>query len=365
MQIINYVMITMAIIAAIDRMIGNKFGLGAEFEHGIKMIAPVTLSMAGMLVVTPYITYLLSGVAQSLPTFFDFSVIPASLIANDMGGAHLALSLAESEAMGYYNGLILGSMLGCTVSFTLPFVLGATDKRHHKNIITGLLCGIITVPIGLIIGGLMMSIPFVDMLLGLIPPLVLSAVIAVGILKFERATVKVFVVFGWLIKLVITFGLIVGIVEFLTGYAILPYMSPFPEVFEILVNIVCVMAGAFPLLFVLRKILSRPFAALGRLLGINSVSVSGLFFTMGNSVTTFESVDDMDERGVILNSAFAVSASFVFIDHLAFTLSFNDSYVPAMIVAKLLSGVCAVAFACLFLKIKKGREDLSLSTSLK
>ena len=101
MQVINYIMIAMAIIAAIDRVIGNRFGLGAEFEHGIRMIAPVTLSMAGMLVVAPYISHLLMGVASSVPTFFDFSVIPSALIANDMGGAHLALSLAENETMGY------------------------------------------------------------------------------------------------------------------------------------------------------------------------------------------------------------------------------------------------------------------------
>ena len=358
MQVINYIMIAMAIIAAIDRVIGNRFGLGAEFEHGIKMIAPVTLSMAGMLVVAPYISHLLMGVASSVPTFFDFSVIPSALIANDMGGAHLALSLAENETMGYYNGLILGSMLGCTVSFTLPFVLGATDKKHHKNIIVGILCGIITVPVGCIVGGLIARVPFVDMLLGLVVPVILSALIAVGILKFEKITVKIFVIFGWLIKLIITFGLIVGIVEFLTGYAILPYMSPFPEVFEILVNIVCVMAGAFPLLFVLRKLLEKPFAALGRLLGINSTAVSGLFFTMGNSVTTFETVDSMDERGVILNSAFAVSGSFVFIDHLAFTLSFNSDYVPAMVAAKLVAGVLAVAFACFFLKLKKKKAHI-------
>ena len=63
--------------------------------------------------------------------------------------------------------------------------------------------------------------------------------------------------------------------------------------------------------------------------------------------------DEMDERGLIFNSAFAVSASFVFIDHLAFTLSFNDSYVPAVIAAKLFGGIVAIAFAYFFLKLKK------------
>lgn len=353
MEVINYLMLAVAAVAAIDRIIGNRFGLGAEFEHGIKMMAPLTLSMAGMLVVAPYIAFLLGKAVGFFPSFMDFSSIPASLLANDMGGAHLALELAADSEIGYYNGLVLASMLGCTVSFTLPFVLGATDKRHHKNIITGILLGIIAVPLGCIVGGIIAGVHILKMLTGLIIPTVVSVVIAVGIIKFERVTLKAFAVFGWLIKAIITFGLIVGAVEFLTGYKILPYMSPFPEVFDILINIACVMIGAFPLLFVLRKLLEKPFVLLGKRLGINSASVSGLFFTLGNSVTTFEMVDEMDERGVILNSAFAVSASFVFIDHLAFTLSFNSSYLPAVIAAKLFGGVFAIVFAVLFLKMKR------------
>lgn len=353
MQAINYVMIAFAILGAIDRMIGNKFGIGAEFERGIKMIATLTIVMAGMLVVAPYIEYLLEEAGGAFPDFLDFSVIPASILANDMGGANLARDLAATPEIGYYNGLILGSMLGCTVSCTLPFVLGATAKRHHKNIITGILCGIITIPFGCLLGGIIAGVPFIKMLAGLIIPVLLSAVIAVGVIKFESITIKIFMVLGWIIKLIITFGLIVGIVEFLTGYAILPRMARFPEVFDVLINIFCVMAGAFPLLFLLRKLLRRPFAALGRLLGINSAAASGLFFTMGNYVTTFEMADEMDERGLIFNSAFAVSASFVFIDHLAFTLTFNDSYVPAVIAAKLFGGIVAIAFAYFFLKLKK------------
>ena len=358
MQVINYIMVAMAIIAAFDRIIGNKLGLGAELERGINMIATLTVTMAGLLVVTPYISHLLSGVADSGFLFFDFSVIPSLLIGNDMGGAHLALALAESEAMGYYNGLILASMLGCTVAFTIPFLLGSTNKRHHKNIILGILCGIVTVPFGCLVGGFIAGVPFVDMLLCLVPTLILSSLIAVGILKFENITVKIFLIFGWMIKAVVTFGFIVGVIEFLVGYEVLPYMSSFSEVFDIIINIVCVMAGAFPLLFVLRKIFIKPFSALGRFLGINSTSASGLFFTMGNSVTTFEAVDSMDERGLILNSAFAVSASFAFIDHLAFTLSFKADYLPAVIAAKLSGGILAVVFACFYLKLRNRKATL-------
>ena len=38
--------------------------------------------------------------------------------------------------------------------------------------------------------------------------------------------------------------------------------------------------------------------------------------------------------------AFAVSAAFVFGDHLAFTLSYNSAYIVAVIVGKLVAGDC-------------------------
>ena len=43
--------------------------------------------------------------------------------------------------------------------------------------------------------------------------------------------------------------------------------------------------------------------------------------------------------------AFAVSASFVFGDHLAFTMSFDNRFLFAVIAGKLISGVCAVIAA--------------------
>ena len=56
-------------------------------------------------------------------------------------------------------------------------------------------------------------------------------------------------------------------------------------------------------------------------------------------------MDKMDKKGAVLNSAFAVSASFVFGSHLAFTMAFDSSYIAPMIAGKLVSGVCAVILA--------------------
>ena len=54
-------------------------------------------------------------------------------------------------------------------------------------------------------------------------------------------------------------------------------------------------------------------------------------------------MERIDKKGVILNSAFAISAAFAFADHLAF----NSAYVAAVIAAKLIGGVTAVMLGCL------------------
>lgn len=62
----------------------------------------------------------------------------------------------------------------------------------------------------------------------------------------------------------------------------------------------------------------------------------------------------MDKKGLVLNSAFAVSAAFVFGGHLAFTMAFDSSYAIPMIVGKLISGVCGILLA--FVLYKGGRK---------
>ena len=53
----------------------------------------------------------------------------------------------------------------------------------------------------------------------------------------------------------------------------------------------------------------------------------------------------MDARGKVVNVAFAVSAAFVFGDHMGFTAGFAPELLPAVILGKLAGGITAVAVA--------------------
>ncbi len=350
MQIITYVMIGFAVIAAIDKVTGSRLGLGKEFDRGIMMLGPLAISMTGMLIMAPLIAHLFEGIADKVPEFLDFSIVPAVLLANDMGGAPLAVELARDPQIGMFNAMVVSAMMGCTVAFVIPCALQMVDPQHHKDTLFGILCGIVTIPLGCLVSGLMVGIPFVPLLINLIPLVIFAGVIAFGLLKFKNVTVKILGGVGWVIRLIILIGLVAGIIEFLTGWQVIPYTDTMENAMKIVINIACIMAGAFPLIHVLSKVFGKPLKKLGRLMGINETAALGLLATLGNVLTTFEMINRMDRKGIVLNFAFAVSATALLVDHLAYTLSFNASYVPAVLVGKLVAGVSAVVVAVLLCK---------------
>ena len=75
--------------------------------------------------------------------------------------------------------------------------------------------------------------------------------------------------------------------------------------------------------------------------------------SLANSIATFGMVKDMDRRGKVVNIAFAVSAAFVFGDHLGFAAGFAPEILPGMIVGKLVGGVCAAAVAMWMIRKEK------------
>ena len=109
MDILIFIFASFSLLGIVDCIIGNRFGLGGEFERGIQILGAVTLSMMGMLCLVPVISDVISPVVVPLAEFLhlDPSVFPAMLLANDMGGAPLSKELASYPLIGLYKGLVL------------------------------------------------------------------------------------------------------------------------------------------------------------------------------------------------------------------------------------------------------------------
>lgn len=358
-EIIIYIMVIFAALGALDRIFGSRFGLGEKFEEGIMAIGALSISMVGIIALAPVIANLLKPVI--VPVFGLLGADPAmfagSVLANDMGGAPLAQALALNEDAGNFGGLIVGAMLGPTIVFTIPVALGIIREEDRKYLATGVLAGVITIPIGSLAGGLAAGYSFTMVLKNLIPIIIFAVLIALGLWKFESAMVKGFTYFGKFVVAVITLGLGVGIIEQLTGIVLIPGMNPIGEGFEVVADIAIVLAGAFPLVYVITKVFKKPLMGLGKVLGMNEVAAAGLVASLANSIPMFGMMKDMDDRGKVLNVAFAVSAAFVFGDHLGFTAGFNQDMIFPMIVGKLVGGITAVFAALILVRNKKVSKE--------
>jgi len=273
-----------------------------------------------------------------------------TILACDMGGGALAMQMTENREAALLGGVLNGSMLGATLVFTIPVAMGILREEDRPAMAKGVLCGIVTIPIGLLTGGIAAGFPAAMVLRNLIPIVLIAVLIALGLWRAERAMVQGFALFGKFVVVVVTVGLAAAIAEALTGFAIIPGMAPISEGFETVGTIAIILAGAFPLVFVLTKLLRSPLMAIGRKLGINDAAAAGLIASLANSIATFGLVKDMNERGKVINIAFAVSAAFVFGDHLGFTAGFAPEMIGPMILGKLAGGVSAVAVAMFLTK---------------
>ncbi len=348
-EIILSLMAVFLVLGALDRVIGNKFGLGEKFEEGILAMGALALAMIGILCLAPVLSALLRPVVVPLYGFLgaDPAMFAGTILANDMGGAALARELALTEEAGQFGGLIVGAMLGPTVVFTIPVALGILRKEDLEPLAQGVLAGIVTIPLGAFAGGLAAGFPVGMVLRNLIPIVLIALLLALGLWKRPAAMVKGFAVFGKVVVALITLGLAAAIVESLTGLALVPGMAPIEEGFVTVGAIAIVLAGAFPLVYVITRVFQKPLLRLGRLLGMNDVAAAGLVATLANNIPMFQMLHQMDRRGKVINVAFAVSAAFVFGDHLGFTAGFDETMIFPMIVAKLTGGAAAVGLALL------------------
>jgi len=349
-EIIMYIMVFFMILGAVDHMLGNKFGLGEKFEEGINSMGALALSMVGIIILAPILAKILSPIVvpvyQALGA--DPSMFATSLIALDMGGFQLAKQMAINPQAGMFAAVILGSMMGPTIVFSIPVALGIIDKKDHRFLATGVLSGMVTIPIGCFVGGLMMGLPLMMILKNLVPIIIFAVLIALGLWFKPEGMIKGFSVFGQLIVIIGTLGLALGAIQSMIGVTVIPGMGNVKEGIQVVGSIAMTLAGAFTLVFVITKVFKKPLMGMGKVLGMNETAAAGMVATLANNIPMFGMMKDMDDRGKIINVAFSVSAAFVFGDHLGFVAGVAKDMIFPMIVAKLVAGVTAI-FVAMFM----------------
>lgn len=361
-SVIIFVMMIFMIVGAIDKIRGNKKGYGEQFEEGFNAMGPLAIAMAGVVAAAPVLAIILRPIIVPIYQLVgaDASMFATTLLACDMGGYPLAMKMAANENIGNFAGLILGTMMGPTIVFTIPVALSIIKKEDRPFLGAGILAGLITVPIGCIAGGLVMNLTSYKMNIGtiivnIIPVIIIAGLIVLGLWFKPQKMINGFNKFGTAVTVIITFFTAVAVFEYQTGIKF-PLMNIMVEPDEsgvvplesgLLVcgQIAIVLIGAFPMVKWITDTFEKPLEKIGQKLGMNEAGSAGLIANLANNIAMFNIMKDMNAKGKILNVAFAVSAAFVFGDHLGFTAGVNNEMIFPVIVGKLVAGITALILA--------------------
>lgn len=361
-SVIMMIMMVFMVVGAVDKIMGNKFGYGEQFDEGFNAIGPLAMAMAGVVAAAPVLAYILGPILKPIYTSIgaDASMFATTLLACDMGGYPLAMKLAANESIGNFAGLILGTMMGPTIVFTIPVALGIMKKEDRPFLGAGILAGLITVPIGCIVGGLVMNmtpykISISTILINLVPVIIIAGLIVLGLWFAPTKMINGFNVFGAGVTIVITIFTAIAVFEYQTGihFPILDMMVlpdadgvvPLESGLLICGQIGIVLIGAFPMVKWITNTFGGPLNKLGAALGMNDKGSAGMVANLANNIAMFNILHEMNPKGKLLNITFAVSAAFVFGDHLGFTAGVNKEMIFPVIVGKLVAGITAVMLA--------------------
>ena len=308
--------------------------------------------MIGILSITPIISDALIKYVIPLfnKSFITPSILSSSIIAVDMGGYKIAEAIASNKIEVYFSGILISSMLGCTISFTLPLALGIINKKNIDILCKGILCGIVTLPIGLFLGGVLLKMPLVVIIKNIFPIILISFLIIIGLNKIPDKMIKYFKGLAKIIFIIGIIGLGLQGIKSITGIEIVNNLLQLEEAITIVGKIAIFLSGANVMIEVIKRIFKNSIEKLGELMSINSHSVTALIGSLASAVIVFTEFDKLDNRGKVICSAFSVAGAYVFGGQLAYVVTEAKEISYIYIIVKLISGLLAVLLA---LKITK------------
>lgn len=380
-----YIIMACAVAGAIASIRNSETGLGKEFIEGLHAIGPIFIPVAGIMAAIPYLSRFIEWAVGPLFAMIgaDPSIAATTIIAVDMGGFQLADALAESRD-AWMVATMVGFMSGATIIFSIPVGLAMLAKSDHKYMALGIMAGILSVPIGVFVASSIAALSGLEIrpdisttseatyaltigiggiLTNLAPLIVFCIAIALGLRFAPDAMISGFLWFGKIMYAGITLVLVASIVEYFTGFftkvfgawGFDPIIADEADQFralEIAGYIGIMLAGAFPMVYLLTRYLAGPMERAGKRFGLSPEGAAGILAASANILAMYRLIGRMRPRDKVLAIAFAVCAAFSFGDHLAFSANFQPTLILPLLVGKLVGGVSGFVLA-LWLSVPK------------
>lgn len=356
-KLVIYIIGVFFIIGAFDYIFGSPLKLGNKFEEGIKTMGTLALGIIGIYSLSPLLLEALSPVSQLVWRLFKFdpSIIPGSIFAVDMGGYQLCKSIAVNSQLGVFIGIIVGSSLGATVSFSLPIACSMVGEEDKEQLAKGIMVGIIAIPFGCIASGAFLGIDIMLLLWNMMPIVLFSIILGAGLIKAPNLIIKIFKGFGKLVVVLSILGLLIQGIYIIYGYKLISSMIPFEDAMSLVGRITIVLGGAYPMLEVIKRTLVKPLDKLGQKAGLDSTAITAMIGNLATNLLVFGNIKHMNEKGKVMCTAFGVSGAFIFGGQLAYVASVEPKLIGAFFICKIVSGVISILLSNFIIEKEKNQ----------
>ena len=345
MNIIVAIMLIFALIGFIDKMFHLKWGLSESFDKGLMTMGTMAISIVGICSVG--VTFIqnhiqwFTSLSSHLPV--DATLIVSMILAPDMGGFSITQQLTENAQLIILNGVILTSLLGQTISFQFPVFLSVIDQNEHPTLMKGFIIGIIIVPVGLLIAGLMLKMSISLFLSQFIPIFIICLLIVGGLIIFPKYLIKIFTAFANIIQLLTYILFLMTVIGlFIPSLAYAP-LSAVQDSITIVFRSCIIVSGSLVLSEIILKYFRPMILKMAKYLDINEVSMMGLILSCATSLAIFPLFSRMDRKGKMLNAAFSVSGAYFLGGQLGYISGITSSYaVTIYVICKLICGLLSL-----------------------
>ena len=361
---IMIIMMIFCVVGGVDKIRGNKLGYGEKFDEAFGALKTLALIMIGIITLVPILKLVLEPIISPIYKIFGASpaMFAGTILPVDSGAYPLAIELANGNmSVANLSGVVLGSTFGCIFIGMIPMTLPFLEEKDYNCFAAAVLVAIITIPLGSIAGGLAMNftpykISFVEIIVNLIPVIIISVLVAVGLAIWPKQLMKAFCAIGNGMQVLLTVAVVLAAVQSVTGLrlplfylmvepAVEGGMSPLTESIVIVGTIGLVLSGAFPMVLWITRTFKKPLQKMAGMLGVDEAGGAALVATLASYFPALDLLKEMNQKSRFLVLAFSISATFVLGDHLGFIAGVDPEMVVPMMVSKMISGISALLLA--------------------
>ena len=395
-NLITYIMMVCCVIGGISYIINDQSDLGSAFNDGLHAMANLFIPICGLMASVPYLKVFIPKVFGPIFSLFgaDPAVAAAIIMPPDCGSFALATEIGQTPDL-FPVIIAIGFMCASTIAFNVPIGLSMLEKEDHKYLALGTMSGFLSVPFGVLITSLIVmftqptirsyfnSVGELDhkvhltlgmILSNMIPLIVICVLLALGLKLFPNGMVKGFMVFGKLMTGALTLVVVACILQHYTGvfttvfgsWGFDPILADEENTFraiELLGTITMMLTGAFPMIALIKRYLSKPLEKLGRLAGLEAEGSVGLVACLPNGLALFPYIKDMRAQDKVVVLAFLTCGGYCLGDFIAFNVNFQPNLLVPVFVGQVAGGIIGILFAKLLAVPQVKKMEAAAQTS--